>query len=132
MHTGDKGILVILYNNTDLALLESPLLDTKFMGKAKIYVYENEGSIPHCHIVGFSEKEICIRLDKAEYFSHGTKIGKLNSKERKLFNEFMHSRNQLGVEQWKAAASMWNGYALDDETKIQIKIKDCPDYLKLK
>lgn len=50
----------------------------------RICVYGKEGPIPHFHFYppGYSEREGgCIRLDKPEYFNHGTHNYKLDKKK---------------------------------------------------
>ena len=66
-------------------------------GKSKVIVYNNEGVYPHCHVYLYEgsskEKDICVRLDTAEYFSHGKHVDKFNSKEKEAFIKFMNDTN---------------------------------------
>ena len=102
--------------------------------KRKIYVYENEGRVPHCHYVDSATgREICVRLDKPEYFTHGGKQTKFTSKEKETFIAFMQWNNSLGVNTWAWCVSTWNGFAEEDDSNMEkITIKNIPDYSKLK
>ena len=69
-----------------------------FKGKNSysVFVYTNEGNnIDHFHIVpndGVS-KVICVQIKKAVYFPHGTKTGKLNSRDCTALDTFLRSAN---------------------------------------
>lgn len=97
--------------------------------KRKVFVYENEGRNPHCHYIDSeSNREICVRLDKPEYFNHGGKQMKFTSDEKKTFIKFMKHKNSFNIETWKWCASTWNGFAQDNEDMELIKINKIPDY----
>ena len=126
----------------DEVLMESPsadgFLDPKghWQNKSKrqLYVYENEGNYPHCHIVGLGSdgrKEVCVRLDVPEYFSHGTKKEKFTGKEKELFIKFINSKDSFGTIRWNWVAATWNGFAQDNENMQSIKIRTVPNYNKL-
>lgn len=56
---------------------------------------DDPGKIPHFHIIDRNNKdernnEGCIRIDKAEYFSHGNKTTTLNSHQRKQLVKFLN------------------------------------------
>lgn len=139
MHTGvDYGKQII----PSEYLTESPsaqgFLDPKgqFENKSKrlLYVYDNEGPIPHCHIVGLGpngKKEVCVRLDKAEYFCHGRKQDKFTAKEKKMFINFINSKDKFGIIRWNWAASTWDGFAQNNENMLEINRKTTPDYSML-
>lgn len=124
-------------------LLESPsadgFLDPKghFQNKSKrmLYVYDNEGPNPHCHILGLGKdgrKEVCVRLDKAEYFCHRSKTSKFTRDEKEIFIKFITSKDSLGIVRWKWAASTWNGFAQrEDSNMTMITIKSAPNYKNL-
>lgn len=142
MHTSDRFTVGILYLDRDGNLLtEAPSVpgyvnasgNFKNKSKAKVYVYESEGPIPHCHFVDDSLGiEICVRLDKPEYFNHGGKQQKFpNKRLRNTFAEFMESTAKIGGREtvrWDLAALDWNGanedYIIPENTKM-------PDYRKL-
>lgn len=57
-----------------------------------INVYSGEGNIPHFHIINNqTHEECCIKIGVAEYFSHGSKIMELNSKEKKELQKFLET-----------------------------------------
>ena len=138
MHIGSEYGVQHLPEN----ILESPSAED-FMNtnchltdksKRKIYVYENEGRIPHCHYIdSSSNREVCVRLDKPEYFTHGGKQTKLTADEKAAFIKFMSWNNSLGVSTWAWCASTWNGFAQEEDSDMwMITIKNIPDYNKLK
>lgn len=98
----------------------------------KVYVYESEGSIPHCHVIDpKTNREACIRLDKAEYFSHGNKTWEFDSKTKKLFAEFMESyiiQGESKIRRWDLCVLDWNGANEDYPISNTLKI---PDYREL-
>lgn len=124
-------------------LLESPsaegFLDSRehFQNKSKrmLYVYDNEGPIPHCHILGLGKdgkKEVCVKLDEAEYFCHGYKTNKFTKDEKDMFIKFINSEDSFGVLRWKWAASTWNGFAQRDSSNMRkITNKVVPNYKDL-
>ena len=59
-----------------------------------INVYSGEGNIPHFHIINNQTREEgCIKIQSAEYFSHGSKIMELNSKEKKELQKFLETKS---------------------------------------
>ena len=77
----------------DHQLLEMAYIGT-FSGY-KVSIFGNEGNIPHLHFYTENKKRNtygCIRLDKADYFKHGKHKDELNSKERKVFIEWIKSK----------------------------------------
>ena len=65
------------------------------LGSCKVWVYTNEGPVPHFHIINKSKKfESCICLITNKYFSHGSKIDILNNRQLKLLNKYMKSINK--------------------------------------
>ena len=97
-----------------------------------IFVYLDEGNIPHCHVnLKSVNKIVCVRLDKAEYFIHGQYKDKFNKKERKVFNEFMKSYISDGFTRWNFAKLLWNASIQQYEKHQEITISKVPDYSKL-
>lgn len=95
--------------------------------RRKVYVYESEGNVPHCHVVGLGsdgKKEVCVRLDKPEYFCHGVKQDKFTSDERKLFVRFMNrtsaNEDEIEFSNWVAAVRAWNRYYPNNQIKIEL------------
>lgn len=57
-----------------------------------INVYSGEGTVPHFHIINNqTHEEGCIKIQSAEYFSHGSKSMELNSKEKKELQKFLET-----------------------------------------
>ena len=57
-----------------------------------INVHSGEGNVPHFHIINSQTREEgCIKIESAEYFSHGLKIMELNSKEKKELQNFLET-----------------------------------------
>lgn len=110
------------------------LLSLKSLGECNIYVYANEGTIPHFHIISRSENfECCICIYEPLYFDHGYKAGKLNAKQRKQMNNWLKKKyNTLQKETnwemiklyWKANNPSNNKYNIQ-ETNTQ------PDYTNM-
>lgn len=92
-------------------------------GKVKnfdVIVGENEGIIPHFHLLNESENKFtAIRLDAPYYFLHGDKNYILNSKEKKELINWLNSSNINGVKtvdkngilpscNWENLRNSWN------------------------
>ena len=107
----------------------------------EIYVLTDDpGFIPHIHIRDRETKgevfDACVRLDSPNYFSHGHHNDKLNSKQKKLLNDFLHTAPSNGrfSTNYEYAVILWN----DNNSKENITIKRdskgniiIPDYTKL-
>lgn len=138
MHTNcDYGVQTIPFE----LLNESPAAmgflnkDGNFKNKSKrrVYVYSNEGHIPHCHYIDKEKnREICVRLDKPEYFTHGGKQTKFTKDEKDTFIRFMNWKNTYNMVTWNWCATTWNGFAEEDDSNMDIiKTKKIPDYSEL-
>ena len=94
-----------------------------------IHPKEKEGNIPHfhLHVPGMSfDDDICIKLDKPEYFIHGSHSGMLNHKERKNLQVFLLSKRR-NISRWDFLVDAW-------ETAYPNKLvsaDSCPDYTEL-
>ena len=107
----------------------------------EIYVLTDDpGYIPHIHIRDRETKgkvfDTCIKFDSANYFQHGHHDDKLNSKQKKIINDFLHSSpsNGLVSTNFEYAIILWN----DNNSKQNVEIKKdengnviIPDYTKL-
>jgi hypothetical protein len=67
-----------------------------FMGNFDVIVNTDDpGYVPHFHIIDKAtrggEFNTCIKLETNQYFLHGSHTDKLNAKQRKVLNEFMHA-----------------------------------------
>lgn len=111
-----------------------PNLD-KF-GTCKIYVYGNEGPIPHFHLEKSNGEVICcICIFEAKYFHQETYPTILSSKQKKELNKYMktYTKNSFGAKLtvWETAANAWNGanekYAVTpNQSLVQPDYTDLP------
>lgn len=97
----------------------------------KVVIYYNEGPVPHIHLIPLDSNkksdEICIKLDSPEYFHHGSYQETLNHKERREFNNFMHSKHKRSGTNWDILADLWD----DAFPNNPVKSEECPDYNQL-
>lgn len=140
MHSCDRFTVPGSFRIPETEILESPsvpgsLQKNKHFDEPKgikVYIYESEGSIPHCHVLDpESNREACVRLDKPEYFSHGNKAWEFDSKTKKIFAEFMESyiiHGKTKIQRWEYCFLSWNGANEDFPMKNSTTI---PDYRKL-
>lgn len=103
---------------------------TKNKKDISVHVYEDEGDhVPHMHLIKEGEPDCCIRIDKAEYFSHGRHSNTINSKTLKRFITFMKRKNiKFGQSNYKFAIYSWNKYNKHDQLDINMEM---PDYSRL-
>lgn len=98
--------------------------------KLEIYVNTNDGgNIPHFHIRDISTKgnvfHTCVQIEHNIYFHHTGKENILNSKERKLLNDFLKSNDKYGELNWKVLIKEWNR----NNSNIEVDINTPqPDY----
>ncbi len=97
---------------------------------------DDPGKIPHFHIIDRNNKdkrpnEGCIRIDKAEYFSHGNKTMTLNSQQRRQLVKFLNiapDKSKHYSTNWDLLVDMWNL----NNSDIQIpEGTEMPDYTQL-
>lgn len=84
----------------------------KNIGQCKIFVYSNEGKIPHFHIISKKgNEECCVCIYQPLYFNHGNKQLQLNSKQRKILNEWLQSPSEIvsGATNWGVLSGFWIG-----------------------
>ena len=98
--------------------------------KYNVSVYSGEGNIPHFHFYNIeTNTQGCIRIDKAEYFSHNGKEAKLNSRQIKDLIEWLNSKHGfLKITMWEYILVLWNDNNINNQIKTQISM---PDYTKL-
>lgn len=79
------------------------------LGTCEIYIYNNEGQIPHFHIKSKNNDwECCIEIYRPLYFNHGTKQGKLNNKQCELLDTWMNKKSTLlPVTNWDMIDALW-------------------------
>ena len=81
-----------------------------YIGRSDIYVYSNEGTIPHFHIIPKNGKsEICICIFEPFYFNHGSKQLRLNSKQRKILDDWLEQQSTIAPEvtNWRLICISW-------------------------
>lgn len=98
-----------------------------------ISVFGREGKfVPHFHIISVDKDFLCaIKLDKPEYFIHTKYKDKLpNRKSREFIDEYL--RKPYKKEEKTIWDKMINDWDEIHETDYTSKLKDQPDYKKLK
>ena len=101
------------------------------LGTCGIYVYNNEGQIPHFHIKAKDKKwECCIEIYRPLYFNHGTKQGRLNNKQCELLDEWLKKKVfPFNITNWENISLSWDN-SQNPSTNVPInRIK--PNYLLL-
>lgn len=89
-----------------------------------VSIYSGEGLIPHFHFYTVDgTKKGCIRLDKAQYFTHGDNTAILNSKEKKNLVEWLKSKHKaLPITIWEYMVVLWDDnnedYLMDENIKM--------------
>ena len=90
-----------------------------------VIVYTDDmGYIPHVHIIDTStrgkEFDCCVKLETNEYFVHGKHLDTFNSKQCKLFDNFMKQpcRSPKYRNNYEFAVEMWN--ANNSNSYVQI------------
>ena len=74
----------------------------------QIYVYSDEGPIPHFHIKGKgNDTDCCICIFEPRYFDHGTHVTTLNNKELKALDGFLRSQRFSGTTYWESIYNAW-------------------------
>ena len=95
----------------------------------RFLVFGDEGeNIPHFYLHplgGKKSDEICIRIDKPEYFIHGVYTKTLNTKERKDLRRILSEEDE-GITFWDLIRCNWNGMHPDSRVSPGM-----PDYRKL-
>ena len=116
---------------TDKVFLEDCVGRINFpinVGQYNIYVCSYEGTIPHFHISpknGIGESCICIY--EPFYFNHGSKQMQLNSKQRKLLDDWMYLKPSLfpEINNWELISRLWQ---IDNGNKYIPKNPAKPNY----
>lgn len=85
------------------------------IGECQVYVYSNEGIIPHFHLIAKDGNESCICIYEPLYFNHGRKTMRLNSKQRKELDNWLNEPNidNEAMSNWESINAAWklgNGY----------------------
>ena len=101
------------------------------LGTCGIYVYNNEGQIPHFHIKSKNNDwECCIEIYRPLYFNHGSKQGKLNNKQCELLDVWLKKKVfSFNITNWESISLSWDN-SQNPSTNVPInRIK--PNYLLL-
>ncbi len=79
------------------------------IGECQVYVYSNEGPIPHFHLIAKDGNEACICIYEPLYFNHGRKTMRLNSKQRKELNNWLNELNinNEKISNWEYINIVW-------------------------
>ena len=106
-------------------------INLKKYSNCKLYVYGNEGQIPHFHIFNNDHSfDTCICLHKAMYFVHKNihrKSEKLSTYQKIILQEYLNSTiPEHGTTIWKEMMIFWKG------ANENCVISNNPDWLKIK
>lgn len=82
------------------------------IGKCKLFVYGNEGPIPHFHIVKNKKTVCCVCLYLPLYFHHKLDEIDLSGDQKVLLDMFLRRDNL-----WKTLSDAWRS-AYEDSLKI--------------
>ena len=101
------------------------------LGTCGIYVYNNEGQIPHFHIKSKNnEWECCVEIYRPLYFNHGSKQGKLNNKQCELLDEWLKKKVfPFNITNWESISLSWDNSQNPSTNVPNNRIK--PNYLLL-
>ena len=80
------------------------------LGTCGIYVYNNEGQIPHFHIKTKNNNwECCIEIYKPLYFDHGIQQRNLNNKQCELLDEWLKKKVfTFNITNWENISLSWD------------------------
>ncbi len=99
-----------------------------FADKLEVSVWTDDGGeVPHVHITNkeppskSTSINLCVQLEKSEYFTHGKYKGSLNASQRKEFNDFMHRPHRAGKfdSNYEYAVLLWNDNNSTHEITLQ-------------
>ena len=95
----------------------------------KVCLFSGEGPIPHVHIVTKGKRDACVKLQKAEYFAHGSKLGKISTDTAILLDKMFRKIRPNGKGTfWEYVLETWN----NNNPRHQIsETLAQPDYTKL-
>lgn len=107
----------------------------KDLGEFKVFVYGDEGKIPHFHLTDHNRNLIaCICLAEPKYFSHGTHHSeKLTNNQQEDLYKFMKKPNKKNpkITNWEFAVKTWEDANQDKDYEYKGKMtgaKNMPDY----
>lgn len=104
----------------------------------EVYVNTDDaGYLPHFHYRmkdRWEDFHTCVRLDVAEYFHHGSKLGILNSHQKKELIRFLRSPVSLSrykdrfQNHWELACFLWD---TNNSQYVIAEDVEMPDYNQL-
>ena len=126
----DDIILCLVYNDNGDIIDEASI---NYNTKIRVEIRPKEGeNIPHVHIIDPQNNkngDICVRLDKSEYFIHGEHKGKFDSPNaKKAFHKAMMKPKKKGDYNgttWGFLCQEWNRSHKDNPRLFP---KEIPDY----
>ncbi len=90
-------------------VLEMSQFGNFYKNKLTIFVFSNEGYIPHFHIISRDKKlRTCIEILKSRYFHHKDYQGYLDVQQRKDLNKFLKAKGKGGEQNWVQIVGAWN------------------------
>lgn len=104
------------------------------IGFCDIQVWNNEGPIPHFHIISKNNInwECCIEIFNAKYFKHGSKQGTLTTKQLKILNDWLkepcYDDGIRADSRWDMIKYFWK--AQGNPMKFVRENSTQPDYTK--
>lgn len=102
---GDEENIMVAYQPID----EGFDIKSKHL-TCKIFVYGNEGYIPHFHLKKSDGTESCLCIFEAKYFNHENKHKILTDKELYTIDTFMSffiSDGRSKISNWDKIVKMW-------------------------
>lgn len=82
----------------------------KGLDTCKVYVYSNEGIIPHFHLFNNDKTfECCICIYEPLYFNHGFKTDKLSNKQCEILNDWLDGPSYVMNDKsnWQMIDAFW-------------------------
>jgi hypothetical protein len=98
-----------------------------------VRVYSGEGPIPHFHMVDTqNDKEVCVKIQSAEYFSHGAKTFEFSNKQKKQLQKFFETVSPYEEDCGKTYYDLvWEEWNRNNREQRIPKPEVMPDYRKL-
>lgn len=103
------------------------------IGECSVYVYSDEGPVPHFHIISKNKKfHCCVCIYEPLYFNHGYKTDTLNANQRKLLNNWLKEKHyKAPMTNWEVIDLLWDSNNEENKKyKIQ-KTSTQPDYTNM-
>lgn len=115
----------------------------------RVWIYPNEGPVPHVHVAFKHDAEAYVNLANAAYTDgHKKKTKILTPKEKQSLQKFFESKSKsindsgevVEITNWRRAVDLWVSYLGNDRNKIEVFKKlfdeynpdfEIPDYTEL-